>query len=103
VRSVGYDVSNSQVAGAPEWGVARGVTIFHILDYIEELDYHRFTNSTERSGCLYWCRTVVNALSHRRWITPTALAEADYHVNQLRYNADYSIPVDEGGEFWGPN
>jgi hypothetical protein len=107
IKARNWLVSNAEgsLREALHFDFVKAVTIDTVLTMMEDAGHHRFENSPDRSGCYFWCYTVLNALRYRRMI------EADDLNNQLtqfvqdRRRQGYSVPFDFTGQFYarGPN
>jgi hypothetical protein len=80
----------------------KAMTIDQVITVMERCGHHRFENSTSRSGCYYWCYTVITALMNTGQITGLALDDLARFIDDMIVNYNYNIPYDFVGRFYAP-
>lgn len=69
-----------------------------MIELINEFGLYRYRYDRARSGCLYWCKTVLNVLILQNFVAPGTLERFQELVDQSRLDHanSYQIPEDRG-------
>ena len=78
--------------------VPQGISPKQMIALINHHQLFRYRYNQERSGCMHWCKTVLNMLMTQNIIDENELRRFERFVTDIRrnYSEVYSIPYDRG-------
>ena len=78
------------------WDKLRDFTTNDVLDMIYANGLHRYRNSAQESGCLFWTRSVIDLFVRAGLIAQTALRDFDEGVARVKAQTGCWVPEDAG-------
>lgn len=75
------------------------MTVATLIGFIIKQNFHRYRLNTDRSGCLFWTRALVEALEHEGFLVAGATQAVAASVLKAQRNPSHWCPVDNGEFF----
>lgn len=75
------------------------MTVATLIGFIIKQNFHRYRLNTDRSGCLFWTRALVEALEREGFLVAGAAQTVAVSVAKAQRNPNHWCPVDNGEFF----
>jgi hypothetical protein len=72
------------------------VTVQHFIDLIQQNRRHHYSYDKNKSGCLFWSKTVMRDFATNSWVKHEDVDAIDGVVDEARKTEGYWVPKDEG-------